>query len=471
MVALIGACTSSAPEFHCLEDAECVLHGRKGACESTHYCSMPDPACPSGRRYVQFAEAAYASQCVTTPKSCGGAGDACCATPSPCQAGSLTCADGVCLPCFTALSARGHHTCALRRDRTVWCWGDNTFGQLGNGTYDAVISPARVVGPAGIAGPLQDVVEVAAGDYHTCARTSGGQVWCWGRNAMGQLGNGAVLDSSVPVTVVDAAGQPIAGTSRLGTGMWHSCAVRGGTALCWGRNHRGQLGDGTTVDRNRASPVLPMTGNSSAVLEIDAGGEHTCLVLDDGMAACFGGNDRGQLGNGTTTSRGAPAAVLGQGGKALGMIAQVTCGEAHTCVREHGGDVWCWGDGRSGQLGRPAQGDFDTVAGRVDTSTDEQDFGGLVGVVAAGSGTCARRGDGSVWCWGKTGLVQSGLPAIVEPSGSDTAALQVALGSLHACRLGIDGAVACWGANEAGQLGITAQVAAPLGSLVPLTCP
>ena len=196
-----------------------------------------------------------------------------------------------------AIAAGLAHTCALLADGSVACWGSNANGELGNGT---TVDSSTAVAVTGLSGPA---AAIDAGDAHTCALIQDGTVQCWGWNIEGQLGNGGGSDSDTPVQV---AGLKTRATA-IATGGSHTCALLAtGGVECWGANLYGQLGNGTTSDS--ASPV-PVSGLASGVMSIGAGLYHSCALLDGGSATCWGWNQQGQLGNGTTTSASSPVGV------------------------------------------------------------------------------------------------------------------------------------------------------------------
>ncbi len=181
----------------------------------------------------------------------------------------------------------------------AFCWGWNSYGQLGDGTTTNRSTPVPVTGLS------SGVVSLAAGSGHTCAVTTGGAARCWGWNSYGQLGDGTTTNRSTPVPVT---GLP-SGVASLAAGSGHTCAVTtGGAAKCWGWNSYGQLGDGTTT--NRSTPV-PVTGLPPEVASLAAGSGHTCAVTTGGTAKCWGYNFNGQLGDRTTTNRSTPVPVTG----------------------------------------------------------------------------------------------------------------------------------------------------------------
>src|SRR3989442_605769 len=210
-----------------------------------------------------------------------------------------------------AVAARGYHSCALLGDGTVWCWGRNVDGQLGNGTRASVdCSP----GSCGSSTPVQvggitGAAAVIAGGYHTCALFGDGTAQCWGRNDAGQLGDGTFTASSTAVRVGG-----LTGAAAVTGGFYHTCALLGdGTVQCWGRNAEGQLGDGSSIGTRAPTRVIGITG----ALAVSGGFQHTCALLSDGTVQCWGRNAAGQLGDGTTTSSSTPA----RGGGGTGPVA------------------------------------------------------------------------------------------------------------------------------------------------------
>src|SRR3989454_864919 len=254
----------------------------------------------------------------------------------------------------TAVAAGGLHTCMRLPDGTVQCWGQNNFGQLGNGDGSLTSSSVPV--------PVRDLTtatRVVTGDSHTCALLGDGTVQCWGGGDSGQRGDGTFNNiSSVPVAVVgmDGTGHLTNAVAVAARG-YHSCALLGdGTVWCWGRNVDGQLGNGTRapVDCSPGScgsstPVR--VGGITGAAAVIAGGYHTCALLADGTAQCWGRNAEGQLGDGTTTSSSTPVRV----GGVTGAVA-VSAGILHTCALLANGTVKCWGavGNGFGQLGNGA---------------------------------------------------------------------------------------------------------------------
>jgi len=282
-----------------------------------------------------------------------------------------------------------HHACAIVLPaRGVRCWGDNTSGQLGNGT----ITSSRTA--TGVTGLTAGVLAVGAGFGHTCALLTGGGISCWGYNAQGQLGDGTTYQRLIPGPVSGIT----SGAAALSAGGNHTCAILGGAAgvSCWGYNDEGQLGDNSTTRRTSPVPVSWPGGGAAAA--VAAGGGHTCAIASGGGALCWGDNGYGQLGDGTTARRLTPVAVAGlaEGVRAL------AAGFDHTCALLSGGGVSCWGFNGNGQLG-----DGTTTNSLTPRSVP----GAAAGVAAVSSGsnhTCALLSTGEVTCWGDGGYGQLG---------------------------------------------------------------
>jgi alpha-tubulin suppressor-like RCC1 family protein len=337
----------------------------------------------------------------------------------------------------TALAVGGSHTCALVSGGSVKCWGQNSQGQLGDGTTDNRTTPVDVTGLT------EGVTAITAGIQDTCALISGGGVKCWGANWAGQLGDGTTDNRSTPVDVTGLA----EGVAALVAGGVHTCAlVLGGGAKCWGWNSSGQLGDGT-ID-NRTTPV-DVTGLTEGVTALVAGEAHTCALVSGSGAKCWGANGSGQLGDSTTDNRTTPVDVTGL----TEGVTALAAGGSHTCAFVSGGGIKCWGVNGSGQLGD----------GTTDNRTTPVDVTGLAAGVTAlaagGSHTCALTAEGSIKCWGSDGSGQLGLGITIQRStamdvmGLPGGVTALALGGGYTCALVPGGGVKCWGGNFRGVLG------------------
>jgi alpha-tubulin suppressor-like RCC1 family protein len=334
------------------------------------------------------------------------------------------------------VSAGGNHTCALHSSGAVQCWGFNGQGQLGNGTMFDSSVPVDVIG-------LSTGSGVSAGG-HSCALTSTGGVQCWGLNDNGELGDGTTLSKNTPV---DATGLT-SGAVAVSAGGFHTCALTtAGGVKCWGFNLFGQLGDGTLVD---SSTPVDVTGLTSGVAAISAGFFQTCALTTGGGVKCWGANGNGQLGDGSTKDSSLPVDVLGLAGSAIA----VSAGGFHSCAVAGTGGAKCWGFNFDGELGNSTL---------LNSSTPVDVTGLSAGIAAISAGlhhTCALSTPGAVTCWGSNlhGELGDGQACGItcpSPSGVNglaSGAAAVSAGGFHTCALAPAG-VKCWGINASGQLG------------------
>ena len=348
-----------------------------------------------------------------------------------------------------ALAAGTQHNCAIRSG-AIWCWGENLYGQLGNGTI--ISSPAAVQ-----VGTASDWVDIASGSDHTCAINAGGQLWCWGAGYNGELGDGTSSEGSlVPVREITAA----TNWAQVTAGVGHTCALNtNGEIYCWGSGLAGQLGDGSTQSQT-ATPTREST-NGTNWAAVKAGSDHTCAIDTTGNLSCWGANFAGQLGNGMVGVDSAVAVQI-----AGGPWDDLALGGAHTCATR-AGELYCWGSDISVQIGQgQVSGSMEIpVPTRVGTDTDWSI------PVAGADMSCALKASGSFWCWGANFEGQLGLgdtndrntPTQVGIDGNWTAAELPKIGS-HGCGIKA-GNVVCWGANYAGQLGISSSRLTPDGQI------
>jgi alpha-tubulin suppressor-like RCC1 family protein len=316
--------------------------------------------------------------------------------------------------------------CALASTGTAYCWGSNQDGELGNGTTTSSSVPVAVSTSGVLAG--QSLTQIAAGDGYTCAVASSGAAYCWGLNSWGGLGDGSYADSSVPVAVSTSgvlAGRALVQITAASFG--HTCALdSAGAAYCWGINSDGEIGTGSA---SAAGSNVPVAVSTSGVLagktltQIGTGEFHTCALASTGAAYCWGLNSAGELGNGSTTDASAPVPVTTSGvlaGKTLTQIG--TGGGNYTCAVDTAGASYCWGANVNGGLGNGGTASS-TVPVAVTTS------GVLAGkaLTQVGFGyyhTCAQDAAGAAYCWGdnihgdlgQRGLSgQSDVPVLAGP--------------------------------------------------------
>jgi alpha-tubulin suppressor-like RCC1 family protein len=406
---------------------------------------------------------------------------------------------------LTRLATGGGHACAIMDDGTVWCWGDNSHGQLGDGpnSFSPRTSPVEVHNSLGAAvsvatgflhscaiminsgavscwgdndngqlgngtittslistpvtvKSLINVISLAGGDDHTCGVRADGTVWCWGGNSVGQLGTGtsnSLSRSSVPVQVL------LTGAVSVSAGDRHTCALRAdGIVECWGDNSSGQLGRDTGQNPSaKPMPTLPLSSTPGVrAIEISAAGFSTCALLSDSSVSCWGLNDSGQLGNGgfqsgfTPSPSALPSSVVALGG-----------GLSHTCAILAGGSVVCWGDGIEGQLGNSGFGNQPLPVAALGVA-------GAVEISSGGEFTCARLVNGGIRCWGYNGDGEHG-DGTTAPAGTDSVGgiaetflgRSVSTGNQFTCARRGRGDAACWGAGTSGQLGNSANNSSP----------
>jgi alpha-tubulin suppressor-like RCC1 family protein len=336
-----------------------------------------------------------------------------------------------------AVSAGGNHTCVLTLAGGIKCWGDNSFGQLGDGTTTRIFTAADVIDLE------NEVISVSSGSDHTCAITSAGKGKCWGDNSYGKLGDGTTISRSTPVDVSELFSEVIA----VSTGYMHSCALTSeGGVKCWGNNDYLQLGDGTNSSRITPVDVDELTSGTKMV---SLGIFHTCAITATDGVNCWGNNEDAQLGDGTNTSQSTPVNVVGLANE----VVAVSAGYQHTCALTSAGGVKCWGENGYGQLG---------TGNTIDSKTPVDVSGltdGVKAISAAFEHTCALMSTGGVKCWGNNMYGQLGdgtqisRNSPVNVVGLTSGIQAISVGGGHTCALTSTGGVKCWGINFNGQLG------------------
>jgi len=331
------------------------------------------------------------------------------------------------------ITAGEWHTCALFADQTVRCTGRNNFGQIGDGTFNHAFSPV-------IVGGLPNPVSVQTGDEHSCSLLGDGTIKCWGTNYTGQLGDGTIGGYSTTPVVVHG----ITNAIKAVPGGFHTCAILADHSVqCWGRNQDGQIGNGdSTTDVTLPVPV----GGLGPVADLAAGWYHTCALMSDHSAQCWGRNARGQVGDGTVnTPITTPHRVSG-----LTTAIALAPGGYHTCALLQNHTVQCWGQSDYGQIGAPG----------LAFSATPVTVAGLANVIALDSGffhSCAVVAGGSVWCWGDNEFGQLGNGTTTSATPLQVAnvsgAISVAVGGFHSCALLQDARIQCWGENDFGEFG------------------
>lgn len=508
----------------CTSNSDCKLGAVSGTCEATKFCSYPDSTC-DGNRYGPGAGSDLSNTCVTGPASCGGKDQACCtgdlcgtdlacdATTKTCTCGgkgevcctssvcqtNLVCSSGTCAcgsigdpccdgtTCNTGLACSAGtcdggvlsiavgeaHTCALRSDHTVTCWGHDSKPYA---VHVPSMSTTTIATPTPISVPgLTDVAALRAGGKHTCARKMDGTLWCWGHNESGQLGDGTTNDSASPVQVTG-----LSGVTLFDVGKFHSCAVgtvSGSQGLwCWGHGTQGshantvrdanlgRLGNGDLLDH--ATPVKvdlsAATTGGQTVKWLSTGVHHSCVAMSDNTVWCWGANSAGQLGNGMTTSTKVPVAVnLASVTIPPGAaIEEVACSRGNgigtSCLRLSNGAVYCWGSGRYGEFGDGSSITPTPPANRTapTTAVSTASLGGTFNQLVAGAdNVCGRDTTGAVYCWGHgiSGAMGNDSladqPAPVTVVGA-SGATQLDMGHRDACIVDGSSQLYCWGNNR-----------------------
>ena len=402
---------------------------------------------------------------------------------TPASAGAV---DTGATPEVRQVAAGTAHTCALASDGTVRCWGDGADGQLGYGNTqtigDNMSDLPSTAGTVDVGGPVK---EIAAGGNHTCALRADGAVYCWGQGNHGALGYGNTDNvgdgngdktplSAGPVSLGEAAVAIVAGDSSAHKGDEHTCAILVDRGIrCWGLGNSGQLGTGDTnitqIGDSKVPSEVPEVSVGGEVRALSAGWADTCAILANGDSRCWGNNSSNQLGYGNTNNLGdnetpdqADPISLGAGRRAVGFAE----GAGHTCAAMDNGAMRCWGSNFFGQLG---YGNTNSSLGKA-SAANAVDLGSgrYSRLIDAGqTHTCVVMDNGQVDCWGygQNGQLGYGNTDNVGDDKGETPAgrtvnvgagrrvVSIALGDDHTCAVLDDGTLRCWGEGSNGRLG------------------
>jgi alpha-tubulin suppressor-like RCC1 family protein len=296
-----------------------------------------------------------------------------------------------------SVAAGDLHTCVVISG-VVYCVGDNQSGQLGTSpaTTPYSLNPIQVPG-------ISNVVSVAVGTQFSCALLSSGNVQCWGTNSSGQLGNKTFTSSSIPVSVLTAPNSPLTGVTQISAKGSQVCGLvsqsSGNQIYCWGYNYYGQLGNNSTANSNLAVLVSGLGTAQVSPSAVSVGTDHACALLNNGQVQCWGYNFFGQLGNGQfglEANSLVPVYVNN-----LNSATAVVAGGDHTCAIENGGQVVCWGENNAGQLG------LGSVQDNSEPQEPVANVSGVVSLSAGGAYTCAMSSS-QLWCWGSNTSDQLG---------------------------------------------------------------
>jgi alpha-tubulin suppressor-like RCC1 family protein len=365
---------------------------------------------------------------------------------------------------FFSLTTGAFHTCGITVEGIAWCWGRDSWGQLGNSGSSSDELEPTLVEVSGMTGE-KAFVQIAGGYQHTCGLTAEGVVWCWGDDGDGQLGDdGPSIGSQVRVEVNTNTITVEKAFVHIETYGYSSCGITAdGLAWCWGRDDDGQLGNGPVYhSAGRPYPVDTSTmAGELTQLGMALGLKHGCSVTSDGTPWCFGSGGFGQLGNGGTSAQSPDpvdvSAMLGSR-----VLKELTAGIHHTCAISGDGISWCWGRDWNGQLGNGGSDTDSQIPTAVTTATMT---GSLVFVqLTGGSGHTCGFTNGYAWCWGRDtygglgnggGVNHTGSPDAVDRSdmGGDQNLIGISIAGNHSCGLSSRGSVWCWGRDNQGQLG------------------
>ena len=382
---------------------------------------------------------------------------------------------------FGKFSAGGTQTCVINEKNTLYCWGDNTGGQVGNGSAVDVLKPTKI-------GTNSDWNSVSAGFVHTCAIKKNGNLYCWGANADGRLGNNSKLDQNRPVQIGAAT------WSQVSAGRWHhTCAIKTDNTLwCWGDTEEGALGMNTAEGDDVLEPtrviINPpsvtrtdsgLTASDTDWLIVHAGRGSTCALKLNRSLWCWGQNDNGQSGAMNAEGERIDNLLPLQVGTATDWQS-IGMGDDHACAVNSAGELWCWGESDSGRLGVADVMTLNATARTVSNATGEietsNEYDALVpSRIGTGTGwsmqpegigggrfhSCAIQNGTQLWCWGlnTTGqlgagdMTQRDVPTRIDDSINWKA---VSTGDFHTCAVSTqnnDDILYCWGNNDDGAIG------------------
>ena len=359
--------------------------------------------------------------------------------------------------------ARG--TIVMKSDGTVWTWGSNIGGKLGagldSGTLNRTNLPSEVHGPGNI-DYLHSINAIMGGEAHNVALKSDGTVWAWGYNAFGQVGNGTTNDTATPVQVGLESVPPLSPVTKLGGRTYFNLAVKAdGTVWGWGMNWSGQMGNGTVNSSSGVQVSVPVQVSNSQVggainnpVQVSCGYTYGVVLLTNGTVWTWGTGGNGELGNGTIGHNYTPGQVVG-----LSNITAISSGWKHTLALKSDGTVWAWGKNLNGELG-----DGTTIS--RSSPVQVHSLSNVVTVSGGDYNSAALKSDGTVWKWGLNDVGELGngttnnyanpepIQVQFDKFGAPfTNIVQLAARDYHNIAIKADGSVWMWGANDQGQCG------------------
>ena len=338
---------------------------------------------------------------------------------------------------WSSIGGGYYHTAAIKSDGTLWSWGDNGDGQLGDNSTNNSVVPVQENSQS------TDWSSIDVGYFHTSAIKNDGTLWAWGKNGDGQLGDNSTVTKSVPVQEDSKSTD----WSSIRAGWSHTSAIKSdGTLWSWGKNEDGQLGDNSTVTK-----VVPVQEDSKSTdwASVTAGFIHALAIKSDGTLWSWGGNNDGQLGDGTVINDLIPGPIIVRDSFWINVVA----GSNHTAAIKSDGTLWSWGWNADGQLGDNSRNDSAVPVQEYSKSTD------WASVTAGYSHTSAIKNDGTLWSWGKNTYGQLGDNSTVtkvvpvQENSQSTDWSSVSAGVYHTAAIKSDGTLWAWGGNEDGQLG------------------
>ena len=403
-----------------------------------------------------------------------------------------------------------YHTCALASDNKVYCWGGGWYGQFGNGGTVQETTPVAVSQGAMPAGST--VVDIMTGEDFTCAIASNNNAYCWGGNSFGQLGDNSKTQRTTPVAVAQGSLPAGATIRQLTGGATHTCALASDNkAYCWGGGHLGQIGNGSTSQQSTptavstisslaeiaqsvfrvfgesssATPGSPLASdNSAAVLSsigsnfrirlgltnkeivqqhsVNNGGSHSCVISADSKGYCWGNAANGRLGNGSSSPDQTTPVAISQGDMPSGAtFREISAGPTHTCAVASDHKAYCWGPSGNNQLGNGSTSSQTTPTA---VSQGAMPSGATILQIDTGiASSCVIASDNKAYCWGSgsygrlgNGSNTSQPTAVAVSQGampSGATFRQIAVAHNHTCAIGSDNKAYCWGENTDGRLG------------------